>query len=145
MCSSDLDVSSECVMPDESYLVLDARALVARAVQVIDDSKKWRLHSLASLTNTIEHVTWSDQLIGESRLVADRLREAIATFAACERDNGAPPERVIRLVKGIIGDARTDKLDPNDARSLLDDVVRWAIEAYYYRAAPVTPLRGAST
>jgi hypothetical protein len=61
----------------------------------------------------------------------DRLHYAISTIAAQERDRGAPPERVIRLVKGILVDAKAERLDANDARSFVDDVVRWAIEGYY--------------
>lgn len=128
-------MSDESLATSGSKLVLDARVLVARALQNIDEGKKRRRRSLAWQPTTIEHVTWSDQLIGESRLVVDRLHDAIATIAAHERDRGAPPERVITLVKGIVVDAKAEKLDPNDARSFLDDVVRWAIEGYY---GPVT-------
>ena len=114
-----------------SKLIFEARALVTRAVQVIDESKKQRRRGLHSSSATLEHVTWSDHLIGESRLVMDRLHDAVTIVAASERDNGAPPERVITLLKGLVVDAKADKLDPPDARTFLEDMVRWAIEGYY--------------
>lgn len=114
-----------------SNRVLDARALMARAVHVIADAREQKRRSTATLRLAHENVAWCDHLIGESRLLVDRLHEVIWTIAASERLSGAEPEQVVGLVKGLVVDAESAQLDPADARSLTEDIVRWAIEGYY--------------
>jgi hypothetical protein len=115
---------------DRATLVLDARALLKRAVDVVADAKAKGKRSRELVAKSKAQMVWSDYLIGESRQLADRLHNAVAMVAVNERLNGAPPERVLALLKGLVADARADKLDANDARSLIEDVVRWAIEGY---------------
>jgi hypothetical protein len=38
------------------------------------------------------------------------------------------------LVKSAVHDATPASLDVDDARRLMDDVVRWSVEAYYHAA-----------
>jgi hypothetical protein len=110
--------------------VLDARALLARTVETVAESKTQRQRDHQHVHKALEHVVWSDYLMGESRGIADQLHRAIGSVVTVERDNGAPPEKVVTLLKGMITDARADKLGP-EAQSLVDDVVRWGIESYY--------------
>lgn len=113
-----------------SRLVVDARALLAHTVEVIAESKAHSRRSEELVNKAFEHMVWSDYLIGDSRIIADQLHRAIGCIATAERDNGAPPEKVLMLLKGMIVDAKADQLGA-DARSLVEDVVRWGIESYY--------------
>ena len=45
--------------------------------------------------------------------------------------DGLPPERMLVLVKTAFREAAPPELDPVDARALMEDVVRWSVEAYY--------------
>lgn len=112
-------------------LVLEARALIASAIQVIREARERKGSSTGTLRASLDHVAWSDHLVGESRLVVDRLRQVITTVAVSERVNGAPPERVIALLKRLVGEADTKRIDSQLARSLTEDIVRWGIEGYY--------------
>jgi hypothetical protein len=116
---------------NSSPLVLDARALLHRAVEAIAGAKNHNVRSRELLSESRERVVWSDSLIGESMVLRDRLHDTVSALAGLERAKGVPPEKVLMLLKGLIVDADAEKLDAVDARSLTDDVVRWGIEAYY--------------
>ncbi len=79
----------------------------------------------------MERVLWSETLFGQSLAIRDRLRETVAALAALERAKGVPPEKMLTLLKDMVNDAEAEKLDVSVARLLMDDVVRWGIEAYY--------------
>jgi len=113
-----------------SRVVLDTRTLLHRTVEAIAQAKAHQRRGDELVFKALEHVVWSDYLLGESRLIADQLHAAVGRIAAIERANGAPPEKVLTLLKSMIIDANADKLGA-DARSLVDDVVRWGIESYY--------------
>ena len=104
-------------------LVREATDLLHRAVQVIGESKEHKPGR--------ERVVWSDALIGDEQRLRDKLRDTVAAIAGMERAKGVPPEKVLMLLKGLVIDAETEKLDVVEARSLTNDVVRWGIEAYY--------------
>lgn len=114
-----------------SPLARDARALVARVVDAIAEAKAYRARSLELLSQSQERVTWSDTLVGRSREIQDRLRDTVEAIALLERAKGVPPEKMLMLLKGIVIEAECEKLDDAEARSLMADVVRWGIEAYY--------------
>lgn len=103
---------------------------MARTVEVITEAKTHNRRGRELVNKSIEHVVWSDYLMGESRLIADQLHSAVDRVATAERENGAPPEKVVMLLKGLVTDAKADQLGA-DARSLVEDVVRWGIESYY--------------
>lgn len=114
-----------------SPLVRDARALLARVVEAIADARAHKRRSLELLSQSRERVQWSDALVGQSMAIRDRLRETVSALACLERTKGVPPERMLVLLKAILVEAKAEKLDASDAQSLLDDVIRWGIEAYY--------------
>ena len=105
--------------------------LLTRVVDAIAEAKTQRQRSEELLSQSQERITWSDTLLGQSISVRDRLRDTVAALATLERTKGVPPEKMLMLLKGIVLDAEGEKLDAADARSLMDDVVRWGIEAYY--------------
>lgn len=115
----------------QSPLVHDAKALLARVVDAIAEARAQKRRSLELLSQSRERVEWSDTLVGQSQPVRDRLRETVTALASLERTKGVPPEKMLVLLKAILVEAKAEKLDASDAQSLLDDVVRWGIEAYY--------------
>jgi hypothetical protein len=114
-----------------SPLARDAKVLMTRVVDAIAEARAKRRRSVELVGQSHERVVWSDMLVGRSTLIRDRLRETVTTLASFERAKGEPPERMVVLLKGIVAEAEGEKLDWADAQSLLDDVVRWGIEAYY--------------
>jgi|SRR5581483_1299702 len=114
-----------------SPLARDARTLLIRVVDRVARAKAQHARSLESLDESRERVLWSDQLVGRSVAIRDRLRDSVAALAASERAKGVPPEKMLIELKSMVLDVEDDKLDVALARSLMDDVVRWGIEAYY--------------
>ena len=114
-----------------SPLARDARTLLNRVVDTVAKAKSQHARSLESLDQSRERVLWSDQLVGRSVAVRDRLRDTVAALAASERAKGVPPERMLIELKNMVLEVEDDRLDVALARSLMDDVVRWGIEAYY--------------
>jgi len=104
-------------------LVREATDLLHRAVQAIGEAKE---HKPAR-----ERVVWTDSLIGDEQMLADKLRDTVSAIAGLERAKGVPPEKVLMLLKGLVIDADAEKLDAPEARSLTNDIVKWGIEAYY--------------
>lgn len=104
-------------------LVREASDLLHRAVQVIGEAKEHKPGR--------ERVVWTDAVVGDGQLLADKLRDTVAAIAGMERAKGVPPEKVLMLLKGLVMDAEAEKLDVGEARALTSDVVRWGIEAYY--------------
>lgn len=106
-----------------SPLVREASDLLHRAVQAIGEAKEHKLGR--------ERLVWTDALIGDEQILRDKLRDTVAAIAGLERAKGVPPEKVLMLLKGLVIDADSEKLDAGEARALTNDVVRWGIEAYY--------------
>ena len=62
-----------------------------------------------------------------------KLSEAVSVLVQYLKQRGDPPERVVIEVKHVVRAAYQDArfpLDP-DTRRLVDNVITWAIEAYY--------------
>jgi hypothetical protein len=78
----------------------------------------------------------ADAALRAARAARDDLRAAVSAYAARLRADGAPPERMLVAVKGAVG---ADAPPPAGsdaaagARAVMDDAVRWSIEAYYAR------------
>lgn len=88
------------------------------------------MRSRRLLAEAQERITWADYLVGESERIIAGLRDAVTAFAQAERGKGEPPEKVVAFLKKLTVDAG-ESLEASEARSLVDDVVRWGIEAYY--------------
>jgi phage terminase large subunit-like protein len=114
-----------------SPLVGETRVLLHRVVEAIAEAKTHNAHSRSLLEGSRERLVWSDCLIGESATMRDRLQDTVSALAGIERAKGVSPEKMLVLLKELIVDADRDKLSAMDARSLMDDVVRWGIEGYY--------------
>ena len=58
------------------------------------------------------------------------LRSVVTAYVSVLRTNGDPPDRVVRLVKDAVEESNL-ALPLGEQRALREEVVRWAIEAYY--------------
>lgn len=119
------------ISTDPSPLDEVASALLRQAVAAIANSRTQTLRAQALLNESHEILVWTDHSVGESRQLREQLRNAVAAIAGRERKKGAPPEKVVTLLKGLTLNASADQLESCDTRSLIEDVVRWGIEAYY--------------
>jgi len=72
----------------------------------------------------------SRQLLAASREVREQLRDVVSSYVSILRRDGAPPERVIVLVKEAV-EASDLPLEIGRRRALMEEVVRWAVDAYY--------------
>lgn len=106
------------------------RALLSRAVAAIAMAQEQSIRSARLLSRAHERLNWAERMLGEARII-DGLRDAIAALARSERTKGEPPEKVILLLKRLTVQAGGEQLEPPDARMLVEDVVRWGIDAYY--------------
>jgi hypothetical protein len=61
----------------------------------------------------------------------EELHASVAAYVRSLRADGLAAERVVVLVKGVVRESTPGELDIGDARDLMEDVVRWAIEVYY--------------
>jgi hypothetical protein len=93
----------------------DREALVAMV------RERWRSH---------------DELISEIRENTERLRGAVREFALTAFAQQMPPERMLIALKETVRGAI--QVRGPEAQELMEDVVRWSVDAYYERAG--TPL-----
>ena len=59
------------------------------------------------------------------------LRASVTAYVRHLRDDGVPPQRMLVLVKAAVRESAPPELDALEARALLEDVVRWSVDAYY--------------
>lgn len=71
----------------------------------------------------------SHDLLAMTQALRDQLRDSVATYTTVLRGDRVLPERVIVLMKSAVGES--DALRDQYHRALVEDVVRWAVDAYY--------------
>ena len=59
------------------------------------------------------------------------LRAAVTSYARQLRSDGVPCERVLVQVKAAVRAATPPDVYAFEMRGLVDDVVRWCVDAYY--------------
>ena len=71
----------------------------------------------------------------ETQASREALREAVRAYASALRADGARPERMLVAVKEAVGadsaPVRAGSETADGARTVMDDAVRWSIEAYF--------------
>jgi hypothetical protein len=107
------------------------RAVLERTIRAVAEAEALGLRYEAAREEARALSSWSTQLKGESAMLRVQLRELTSALARSERAHGAPPERVLILLKGIVEEAGGGELPAVVANSLQADVVRWGIEGYY--------------
>ena len=60
-----------------------------------------------------------------------QLRASLTAYVAHLRDGGMQSEGMIIRVKSVVHAATPDDVPVSKSRRLMEDVVRWSIEAYY--------------
>jgi hypothetical protein len=71
----------------------------------------------------------SQELRAAAETLREQLRDSVRTYARELRRDEVLPERVIVLMKSAIGES--DEVRDQNHRAVLEDVVRWAVDAYY--------------
>ena len=67
----------------------------------------------------------------EAAAIRAQLRASLTCYVRQLAGEGLPAERMLVLVKRGVRDALPHGADPEQARLLIEDVVRWSIEAYF--------------
>ena len=76
----------------------------------------------------------SERVIQESIALRAQLRASVTAYVRHLKSDGLPPERMLVLVKTTVREGLPEDLDVYEARELMEDVVRWSVEAYYHAA-----------
>ena len=79
-------------------------------------------------------VSGSSSLVQASTALRAELRTSVTAYVRHLRDEGVPPERMLVLVKSTLRESTPADLDALEARALMEDVVRWSVDAYYEAA-----------
>jgi hypothetical protein len=114
---------------------LGSRAYIAqtleRARATIRASRALKGRSYSLLARAVSLVGASERMVQESDALRAQLRASVAAYARRLKAEGQPPERMLVLVKTAVRDAVPPEFDAVEVRELLEDVVRWSVEAYY--------------
>lgn len=78
-------------------------------------------------------VRWRDLLVDETGTIETEIRIGIATLARQQRQRELPPEKMVTEIKTLLVEAGIERLESFDSQSMMSDVVRWGIKAYYGR------------
>lgn len=64
-----------------------------------------------------------------------QLRTSVTAYVQRLHTDGMSPEQTVVQVKRTVQEATSAELDPAEARALMEDVVRWTVDAYYRTSA----------
>lgn len=70
------------------------------------------------------------KVVAASKELREQLRAVVSSYVSMLRRDGVPPERVVVLVKGAVESTRGE-VDPQSRHAILDEVVGWAVNAYF--------------
>ena len=101
----------------------------ARATIRAAHALRGRSYSLLARSETLVGV--SERMVQESDALRAQLRASVAAYARRLKAEGQPSERMLVLVKTAVREAVPPEFDAVEVRELLEDVVRWSVEAYY--------------
>jgi hypothetical protein len=110
------------------------RQTLARARTRVADSRELTAHSSTLLARAETLVDASAATMQASQALRAELRAGVTAYVRLLRADGVPPERMLVLVKSTIREATPLGLDAHEVRDLVEDVVRWSVEAYYHAA-----------
>ncbi len=107
------------------------RQTVERARAATLAARERRAHSHTVVARSEALAAATERVLHESAALRAQLRASVTAYVHHLKADGLPPERMLILVKSVVLDASPAALDVDDARRLMDDVVRWSVEAYY--------------
>ena len=99
--------------------VVPPRPLLSRSAQ-----------QLRETLDAVVRATTDGALPADGGFARAGLRRRIASYAADRRASGLMPEELLIELKDIVG-VPSRGLDPADRRRVLEQIIGWAIEAYY--------------
>lgn len=70
------------------------------------------------------------EMLAASDELRAHLRTVVSSYVSLLRRDGVPPERMLVLVKNAVESAHAD-LDARGRRAIMDEMVRWAVDAYF--------------
>jgi hypothetical protein len=109
-------------------------ATIARARAAIRLSRERAERSRAIVDVSGFVVEEAQRATDASRRIRAELRESVVAYVRDLRAQGVPSERMLVLVKVAVREATPPELDAYEARALMEDVVRWSVDAYYHAA-----------
>nr|ASV46937.1 hypothetical protein [uncultured bacterium] len=110
------------------------RETVARARAAARVARERTAHSREVLARADAVADASERAVEASLALRAQLRASVTAYVRHLRADGAPPERMLVLVKAAVSESAPPELDPVEAHALMEDVVRWSVEAYYHAA-----------
>ena len=110
------------------------RAALERARQTIRESHDRAPHSRSVLARPQALVGASERLRQQALALRAQLQASVTAYARDLRADGVPCEGMLVLVKSTVREATGPELHPAEASELMEDLVRWSIEAYYEAA-----------
>lgn len=123
---------------DDTDRTLGSRAhirhTVERACVAIRDARRIAEENSFLRARAAEVADASREAVRRSVESRTQLRESVAAYVRHLRADGLPSERVVVLVKSAVWESTPSGLEVVEARTLMQDVVRWTVEAYYHAA-----------
>lgn len=107
---------------------------VAQARKTIASARAQTASSESLLMRAEALLQDSERIVQESLAVRAQICDSITAYVHCLRSEKLPPQQVVILLKSAIREATPAGLDATAARVLMEDAVRWGIEAYYQAA-----------
>jgi hypothetical protein len=107
------------------------RTTLERARQAIRSARELTANSQSLLTRAASLVGASGRAVQDSVALRAQLRASVTAYVCHLRGDGVPAERMLVLVKSAVREATPPELDVWEACELMEDVVRWSVEAYY--------------
>ena len=112
--------------PDQEYRRALTQRLAAASVAARAATERY-VEIRRQCDSTVEE---SRELLDVSRELREQLRHIVTSYVSILRLEGTPPERVIVQVKTAV-EACDLSLDAKRRRQVMEEVVRWAVDAYY--------------
>jgi hypothetical protein len=107
------------------------RQTLARVHVALAETRARGEQSRLLITRSATLLESSEQLLQQSQALRAQLRASITAYVRRLHDDGVPPQRMLILVKDAIREAVPQELPLDDSRALIDEVVRWSIDAFY--------------
>jgi len=110
------------------------RQTIERSRSAIKSARQRAATSRSLLARSEALLGSSAILVQASLAIRAELRASVTAYVRHLRTDGVPPERMLVLVKSAVREVTPPELDAVEARELMEDVVRWSVDAYYQAA-----------
>jgi hypothetical protein len=111
---------------------VEAKRTLARLAEALASGRAPRRTPRLSL-HLSEPPSFDRRFVGLGTAERDAAHSAVTAFVVQLRESGVPPQRMLVDVKNVAREASTGLLDTSAAGALVEDVVRWSVEAFYRR------------